>query len=267
MNHDSRWHVWDSSALFLREPADVPRYVPDPEVYAALDTSALPAGEPVALPPGTSLSPPIRSALGLAEEVALSTGGPEFRTALRRMVSRVASTAPALLTQTPSPLLADLPERTPATGAGRGAPMGEGPPPGADEERRTTAAALIAAIGSINGVMDVSDPAPSRVLAPLAVDEPAARALAARVLRVLGWTVLEDVPYILLHPDLTVSWVRRVMLEDPDEDMDDEWWEEDCDEDECVCGEAWLDGRAALGLRPGSLPPGCILQTLLSRPG
>ena len=69
MNHDSRWHVWDSSALFLREPADVPRYVPDPEVYAALDTSALPAGEPVALPPGTSLSPPIRSALGLAEEV------------------------------------------------------------------------------------------------------------------------------------------------------------------------------------------------------
>lgn len=148
-----------------------------------------------------------------------------------------------------------------------GGDLGEATERAGGPVQRTTAAALIAAIGSINGVMDVSDPAPSRVLAPLAVDEPAARALAARVLRVLGWTVLEDVPYILLHPDLTVSWVRRVMLEDPDEDMDDEWWEEDCDEDECLCGEAWLDGRAALRLRPGSLPPGRILQTLLSRPG
>ncbi|MFX0537166.1 hypothetical protein ACQBAT_06505 [Ornithinimicrobium sp. Y1847] len=186
MASDDRWYIHDDSALWLREQPDVPRVLVHSYQYDLIDDSPLPADEALRMPLAEEQPPHLEEILAAAEPLALRIGGRQFRTALRRLVALIDWSWPML----------DLPRQP-----------------------TCVAASLIATLGAINGISDVTDGRPSRLLESLGVDQGRARHTAGRMLHSLGWRALEDVPYVMRHPDLTVSWVRRDLLEDPEDEF------------------------------------------------
>lgn len=179
---------------FLELDRDAEDRVPDLDAVLALGTDPLP-GEGRST---TQLAPTGRRVvdhvLDLAEPVAVSIGGVELRTSLRRFTAMAAAADLRLLL--------DLPPRR-------------------------AAAAAVWAVGQINGCFTPISLRPEVLLGRLGqdtcyVDD------GRRLLRALGWEDEDDAWYTVRHPRLTTSTTRAELFR---EELDDDWYEE-WDEDD-----------------------------------
>ncbi|WP_228386959.1 hypothetical protein, partial [Ornithinicoccus halotolerans] len=137
----------------------------------AFDWSVVPAD----LPPRVTLL------LDMAEPVALDIAGVELRTVLRRLVAKLAVTAPELLAAGPR------------------------------EDRQ--AAALLWVAASMNGLLG---PRAGTTVAEMLAAFGLTGTVADRgraILRALGWEDLPDAQYRLIHPDLLISERRRDLVQ------------------------------------------------------
>ena len=142
----------------------------------------------------------VEEVLHLAEPVAVTIGGVELRTALRRLTAMAATVDAGVLL--------DLPPRR-------------------------AAAAAMWAVGEVNGCFTPFSRRPAALLGALGQDSCYADD-GLRILRALGWEDETEAWYTVLHPGLTTSTTRAGLFrdeleEDPFEDdgFEDVWFEDD----------------------------------------